>query len=325
MTTPSPSSPPPDVSTPRIAFAVPVYNGELYLPRAIEALQAQTEPRWVAVVTDNASTDGTADIVRAAAEADPRIRYHRNETNLGANGNFNRSMALALDTGAPFVKWAAHDDVPLPDYAARCLAALDARPEAVGAHTALRLVDDAGAPYRYDAEAGGFHDGDGGIWAWTPDTQRALDGPGPGARLLRFLRDKPGQWLIYGVFRAEAVRRSRPFAMPGVEDALCAELLLRGPIAYLDAPLFEQRHHAGSARHLSRRDYIEYETGVRPTGPVLPSAGRAVEFARAIQHAPLAAPDRLRAWAALGRFAFGLGRLRNLVVPGPNNYLGLGA
>ena len=311
--------------SPLIAFAVPVYNGARYLPEALAALQAQTERRWVAVVTDNASTDATPEIVRCAAAADPRIRYHRNAENLGANGNFNRSMALAIETGAPFVKWAAHDDRPLPDYAARCLAALDARPEAVGAHTALRLVDDDGAPYAYDAAAGGFDDGDGGVWAWAPATQRALAGPGPARRLLRFLRDKPGQWLIYGVFRAEAVRRSRPFAMPGVEDALCAELLLRGPIAFVDAPLFEQRHHAGSARHLSRRDYIEYETGVRPAGPMLPSGGRALAFAQAVAHAPLAPADRLRAWGALGRFAFGTRRLRNLVVPGPDNYLGIGA
>ena len=56
---------------PRIAFAVPVYNGARYLPEALAALQAQTETRWVAVVTDNASTDDTAAIVRRASVEDP--------------------------------------------------------------------------------------------------------------------------------------------------------------------------------------------------------------------------------------------------------------
>lgn len=321
---------PPD--PPRLAFAVPVYNGAEYLPDALEALRAQTEPRWVAVVTDNASTDATPEIVRAAAAADPRIRYHRNAENLGANGNFNRSMALALETGAPYVKWAAHDDHPLPAYAARCLEALAARPDAVGAHSAVALVDGDGRPYAYNPAAGGFHadaDGylaaDGDLWAWTPETQRAFEAPAPGERLLRFLRDKAGQWLIYGVFRSEAVRAVRPFGMPGVEDTLCIELLLRGPVLFVEEPLFEQRHHAGSARHLSRRDYIEYETGVRPRGPMLPSGGRALDFARAVGRAPLSGAERLRVWRALGRFALSPARLKNVVVPGPDNYLGIGA
>lgn len=309
---------------PRVAFAVPVYNGAAYLAEALGALRAQTEPRWVAVVTDNASTDATPEIVRDAAAADPRIRYHRNETNLGANGNFNRSMALAVETGAPFVKWAAHDDRPHPAYLARCLAALDARPEAVGAHTAFALIDDAGGSYPYDADAGGFRTG-GDVWLWTPDDWAAMADPHPGRRLFRFLSGKTGQSLIYGLFRADAVARTRPFAMPGVEDAFCAELLLRGPLVYLDEVLFDQRLHAGSARHLSRRDYIEYETGVRPTGLVLPSAGRALDFMGAIRRAPLGPADRLRAWAALGRFALGPRQLKNLVVPGPDNYLGIGA
>ena len=319
-------------ASPRLAFAVPVYNGAAYLAETLGALRAQTERRWVAVVTDNASTDATLEVARAAAAEDPRIRVHRNAENLGANGNFNRSMALAVETGAPFVKWAAADDRPLPTYAERCLAALDARPDAVGAHTALALVDGDGRRFAYDAEAGGFHaDADGylaesgDLWAWSPQTQRTFAASDPGRRLLRFLRDKAGQWLIYGVFRREAVAAVRPFGMPGVEDTLCIELLLRGPVLFVDEPLFEQRHHAGSARHLSRRDYVEYETGVRPTGPMLPSGGRALDFARAVGRAPISGPDRLRAWGALGRFALDPARLKNVVVPGPDNYLGLGA
>ncbi len=311
-------------SPPRIAFAVPVYNGGRYLAEALAALQAQTEERWAAIVTDNASTDATADIARRAAASDARILYHRNAVNLGANGNFNRSMALAIETGAPHVKWAAHDDRLRPEYAERCLAMLDARPEAVGAHSAIALIDGEGTPYPYDAHAGGFLDA-GDVWPWTPRDQSSLSAESPGRRLFRFLEDKSGQWLIYGVFRAQAVAQTRPFAMPGVEDALCAELLLRGPVAFASEVLFEQRHHAASARHLSRRDYIEYETGVRPSGRMLPSAGRALDFVRAVRRAPLAGTDRFRAWAALGRFAIGPGRLRNLVVPGRDNYLGLGA
>ena len=63
---------------------------------------------------------------------------------------------------------------------------------------------------------------------------------------------------------------------------------------------------------------------MRPTGLLLPSAGRAVSFAGAVGRAPLSGGDRLRAWAALARFAADPGRLRNLVVPGPDNYFWVG-
>ncbi|WP_412060251.1 glycosyltransferase family 2 protein [Rubrivirga sp. IMCC45206] len=309
---------------PRVALAVPVYNGEAFLPALLDALRAQTEARWTAVITDNASTDGTAEIARAASATDPRFRYARNETNLGANGNFNRSMAHALATGAPFVKWAACDDRLRPGFLAACLGALDARPEAAGAHTGVVLVDEADRPYPFDAERGGFLDGDD-VFRWTPDDWAALGSQDPGERLFRFLHDKTGQSLIYGVFRRHAVAHAEPFAMPGVEDAVCAELVLAGPLAFVDRPLFEQRLHPGSARRMSRRDYIEYETGVRPTGLLLPSGGRAVAFARGIARARLSLADRARAAVGLARFAVGLGRLKNLVVPGPDNYFGLGA
>jgi hypothetical protein len=38
---------------------------------------------------------------------DPRIRYYRNETNIGASPNYNRVFRLAR---GEFFKWASHDD-----------------------------------------------------------------------------------------------------------------------------------------------------------------------------------------------------------------------
>ena len=310
---------------PLVAFAVPVYNGAAFLAEALDALRAQTEERWVALVTDNASTDDTAAIAARAAAEDPRIRYHRNATNLGANGNFNHSMTLALGTGAPFVKWAAADDRPHPEYLSACLGALADRPEAVGAHSAFALIDGDGHLFHHDAEAGGFVVAEGDVWAWSGEEWDALGDLSPGRRLFRFLSGETGQSLVYGLFRSAQVAQTLPFDMPGVEDAWCAEMLLRGPLASVDRVLFDQRLHAGSARHMSRRDYIEYETGIRPTGPMLPSGGRALAFARAVRRVPLGMRERAGAWAALARFSIGGDRVKNLVVPGPNNYFGIGA
>ncbi len=308
---------------PRVALAMPVYNGAAYLPQALAALQAQTEPDWTAFVTDNASTDETPDLVRAAAAEDPRIRYIRNPSNVGANGNFNRSMALAVASGAPFVKWAAHDDRPHPAYLERCLAALAAAPDAVGAHTHIQLIDGCGVPFVLDEVRGGFAVSDTDTWSWTPAKAAALADPRAARRMAHFLRSKPGEWMVYGVYRAQTVAGVQPLDMPGVEDLFGVEMLLRGPVAVAPEVLFDHRLHDCSARHLSRRDYIAYETGRKPRGLVLPSAGRALAFAGAIRRSPLRGRARRDAWKALAAFALGARRFRKLVVPGPDNYLGL--
>src|SRR3954470_1068595 len=93
---------------PRVSIGLPVYNGQRFLAPAVSSLLAQTFADFELVICDNASTDDTEAICRRFAERDPRVRYHRNEQNVGAAPNFNR--ALALSTGQYF-KWAAHDDL----------------------------------------------------------------------------------------------------------------------------------------------------------------------------------------------------------------------
>ena len=53
---------------PRVTVGLPVFNGERYLSEAIESVLAQTFEDFEVVVSDNASTDGTAEIARRYAE-----------------------------------------------------------------------------------------------------------------------------------------------------------------------------------------------------------------------------------------------------------------
>jgi cellulose synthase/poly-beta-1,6-N-acetylglucosamine synthase-like glycosyltransferase len=64
---------------PRVTIAVPVYNGERYLARTLDALLAQTFRDFELIITDNASTDRTAEIAQEYARREPRIRYFRAE------------------------------------------------------------------------------------------------------------------------------------------------------------------------------------------------------------------------------------------------------
>src|SRR4029453_13693679 len=80
----------------------------------------------------------TEEICRAYAQRDRRIRYWRNERNLGAAGNFRR--VFELGPGELF-KWAAHGDGHEPLFLEKCVAALDADPGLVLAYTQTRDID----------------------------------------------------------------------------------------------------------------------------------------------------------------------------------------
>ena len=74
---------------PRLSIGLPVYNGEKFLAESIESLLGQTYEDFELIISDNASTDGTADICRRYAQQDPRIRYIRQRQNIGSAPNHN--------------------------------------------------------------------------------------------------------------------------------------------------------------------------------------------------------------------------------------------
>jgi len=74
---------------PLVTIGLPVYNSEKYLPQSIESLLGQTYSDFVLLISDNASTDSTADICASYAAQDSRVKYCRNEENIGNPRNFN--------------------------------------------------------------------------------------------------------------------------------------------------------------------------------------------------------------------------------------------
>ena len=107
---------------------MPVYNGAIYIQRSIDSILSQDLQDFELIVSDNASTDATESICRAAAESDERIRYYRNERNLGAAANYNRVFQFARGN---YFKWAAHDDECHSAMLRRCLEVLEYAPSSV--------------------------------------------------------------------------------------------------------------------------------------------------------------------------------------------------
>src|SRR5580704_17148522 len=99
-------------SSPRVSLALPVYNGEEFLHQAIDSLLQQTFDDFELIVSDNASTDRTAEICAEYVARDSRIRYYRNSENIGVVRNYNRSFQLAQ---GEYFRWNAADDVSAPE------------------------------------------------------------------------------------------------------------------------------------------------------------------------------------------------------------------
>ena len=109
-------------AVPRLSIGLPVYNGENYLAESLDALLGQSYEDFELIISDNASTDGTADICRRYGKQDSRIRYIRQPRNIGLAPNHN--VVLDQARGELF-KWASHDDLYARDLLKCCVEALD--------------------------------------------------------------------------------------------------------------------------------------------------------------------------------------------------------
>ncbi len=207
---------------------MPVYNGANYVATAIESILAQSFADFELVICDNASTDATGAICAGYATGDPRIRYVRNEHNVGAGPNFDRCFHLARGT---YYHWAAHDDLLAPDFLARAVAALERQPEAVLCTAGIVEIDaDGGVLRRYATELDG------------------MDHPDPARRFGRVINAHHQSEDFFGVYRRSVLLGSGLIGtFSGSDRVLLAEVALRGPWVRLPEFLFMHRDHRARA------------------------------------------------------------------------------
>ena len=95
---------------PRFSIIINVYNGEKYLPEAIDSALAQTYTDWELIIWDNKSTDNTAAICRQFA--DDRIRYYCAPEHTPVGPARDRTIRLAKGEWLAFLD---HDDIWAPN------------------------------------------------------------------------------------------------------------------------------------------------------------------------------------------------------------------
>jgi glycosyltransferase involved in cell wall biosynthesis len=129
-----------EISTPLVTICIPTFNrANTFLPAALSAASNQTYQNLEILVADNASTDNTPELV--GSFGDPRIRYHRQEKNIGSVENIN--FCIKNSRGI-YTLLLMDDDSIDPDFIACCMDAAIGNPEPGLVRTGARIVDDDG-------------------------------------------------------------------------------------------------------------------------------------------------------------------------------------
>jgi len=213
-------------ANPRALIGVPLYNGGAHLAPALDSLLGQEGPALALVLVDDCSSDGTPDVARSYAAADPRVSYERNASRLGLVGNWRRAYerACELHPEAPYFAWGSDHDVWRPGWLAALVEELDGHPEAVGAY-----------PQSVDIDAHGVVSEE----TWSFDTRGIRR---PRARVRAATNGMAAGKMVYGLFRAEAVARAGTFRFVLNPDRLfLAELAAQGELRQVPEVLWHRR------------------------------------------------------------------------------------
>jgi glycosyltransferase involved in cell wall biosynthesis len=208
-----------------ISIGMPVYNGEQYLERSIRANLAQTYTDFELIISDNASTDRTESICRAFASADSRIRYIRNQENIGAAENYNQLFRVAK---GDFFRWTNADDLVHPELLEKTLAVLRSRPDVVIAYGKTEIIDG-------DGKSMGMY-----------DDNLDIQFDSAAQRYRQFYKRVRLTNAIYGLMRSSAVAKTKKMGngkLPAGDISFMAAMILLGKFVEIPQQLFQRRMH----------------------------------------------------------------------------------
>lgn len=135
--------------TPQVSIVAPAFNAAAFFDSWIASIEAQQYPSLEVLLVDDGSTDNLA----AKARTGPAWLQYIHQDNAGPSKARNRAIALSR---APYVAFLDLDDHWAPGHLHRCIAALEANPEAGIAQGLIRNVLTAAGrltycsrPYRF--------------------------------------------------------------------------------------------------------------------------------------------------------------------------------
>ncbi|WP_035800831.1 glycosyltransferase family 2 protein [Kitasatospora mediocidica] len=222
-------------STGRFEILLPYYGDVPLMQDAVRSVLAQDGDDWRLTVVDDGTEPGVPEWF--AELADPRVRYFRNERNLGVTGNFNHCVSLAE---YEYLVLMGCDDIMHPNYLQVVRSALTREPGATMVQPGVQVIGSDGLPFDTLGDRTKRK-----LYAPKGPEQALLGGQELALSLLR------GNWLYFPsiCWRTEAVKRFGFRADLGViqDLALVVDLLVDGAtLAITPEVCFSYRRHAES-------------------------------------------------------------------------------
>jgi GT2 family glycosyltransferase len=219
---------------PVVSVCIPTHDRVDWLAEALDSVLAQSLREFEIVVGDDASSDGTADLL--AARSETRLRWLRHREPLGVAKNRNALLAAARGR---YVAWLDSDDRLLPEMLERQCARLEREPRTAFVHGGF---DTIGADGRTLPE-------------WPQPFDADVVEPGHEA----FAELSTGNYVTAPTV---VVRRSAHEAVGGYRDSLASgedwemwmRLALHGDVAYTSAKVAQYRWHPGSLARTAEAD-----------------------------------------------------------------------
>jgi glycosyltransferase involved in cell wall biosynthesis len=224
-------------AAPAVSIGLAVYNGAPYLRQTLDSLLAQTLTDFELIICDNASTDQTSEVCREYAARDNRIRYYRNDANIGSVLNHRRALDLAR---GKYFRWASANDLCRPQLLEKCAEVLDTQPDVVVAFGLTTLIDRNGE-----------------VIAENNQHLHLLD-ERPSVRFINYLTQIGLINQFAGLIRTEAMRRVRPLGdYIGSDIIMLAELALAGKVFEIRESLFMRRMSKDAATSYRSLDELK--------------------------------------------------------------------
>jgi glycosyltransferase involved in cell wall biosynthesis len=213
-----------------VGVGLPVYNGEEFLPAAIESVLAQTLQDLDLIISDNASSDRTEAICQEYASRDARVKYHRASENHGIAWNYSQVFRLSSNE---YFMWFSHDDVLAPTYLERCVEVLKGDSSTVLCFSNWAEIDPAGkllSIYK---------------------SRVVMDNPDRVERFRQAIRLDHLCEPWCGVVRSEIVNKTPLYGnFADYDRVLFAEIGLHGRFVEIPEALFFRREHKGRSVYL---------------------------------------------------------------------------
>lgn len=190
---------------PRISLGLPVYNGEKFIKKTIDSILTQTFVDFELIISDNASIDSTQEICTEYMKRDNRIRYYRQETNIGFHSNF---LFVLNKSHCNYFKWVAVDDILLPDFLNDAVSILESNKNSIGCISRVKRFgpnEDILKPNSKDSIFQKYYKK---IKSRLRTSLELVSLDGSFAAKLRTYMQNPTPIFLYGLFRTDVIKKS---------------------------------------------------------------------------------------------------------------------